>query len=234
MERNNNSWQTSQNPGGTPKTQNSEVIIQEKPIIPNQKQDISPETPTTYPSNIFFNEILPSPEGSDSENEYVEIFNNNEFSVNLLNWTLKDTQGSIKKYIFPNTVVKSKSFLILYRPQTKITLNNATDGLELLNPNNKVVDQITYESAPKAESYNKGEPWKWSNAPTPGKQNTITQENLEIKPNNLGANIVKQPIKKTDSNFTLLFSLALIVCLIFGLIVFLVNKQGKIYDKEDE
>jgi len=78
-------WQTSQNPGGTPKAANSIVILEEvkpKEELPKEslesgiktKDNIQPqildEETKTYPSGIIFNEILPSPKGSDETEEW--------------------------------------------------------------------------------------------------------------------------------------------------------------------
>lgn len=89
MERTNSgNWQTSQEPNGTPRTENSireELPAQSKPelqpelepeSISESKQVIEQELEQqteeiVYPVNIVFSEILPSPEGPDSENEWV-------------------------------------------------------------------------------------------------------------------------------------------------------------------
>jgi len=69
---NSSNWQTSQNPEGTPKAENSEQRTmnneQKKVESPNieEKSEI-----INYPKGIVFNEILPSPEGPDAENEWI-------------------------------------------------------------------------------------------------------------------------------------------------------------------
>ena len=99
MERMGSNWQTSQDPRGTPKTinsvgaveievQNKEIELLEpefKPIIiepskPEQNQEIKLlENEQKDIKGIIFNEILPSPDGPDAENEWVEIYNQNDF-----------------------------------------------------------------------------------------------------------------------------------------------------------
>lgn len=64
-------WQSSQNAGGTPKTKNSiinmiEIGHQSSPTLPQEKLKL-----LDYPFGIVFNEILPSPEGPDSEEEWI-------------------------------------------------------------------------------------------------------------------------------------------------------------------
>ncbi len=141
------------------------------------------------PSNIFLNEIMPSPEGSDSENEWIELYNANNFEADISGWKIRDKIGAVKTYAFPeNTKIEANSFLILKRPQIKISLNNEGDGLELLNPNGKIIDSIDYEKAKQGQSWSKTENdwpaespagnqagWQWTAKPTPGAANVIVK-----------------------------------------------------------
>ena len=64
-------WQLSQNSGGTPKMENSqEEEIKKEPIIEKIKQSESESLKVDYPSDVYINEVLPSPEGFDAENEW--------------------------------------------------------------------------------------------------------------------------------------------------------------------
>ena len=48
------------------------------------------------------------------------------------------------------------------RPETKITLNNTGDGLELLNPAGEIVDFINFGKAPANIAYIKiADAWQW-------------------------------------------------------------------------
>ncbi len=165
-------WQTSQNPGGTPKAKNSSpALIEIEPQSVAQKETKL----IVYPSGIIFNEILPSPEGADTDEEWVEIFNQNNFQVDLSNWQISDTIGSIGTYAFPQeSIIASKEYLVLTRPIIKITLNNSADGLKLIQPDGKIIDTLNYEKAPLGQSFNRTEAgWQWSDALTPGEENII-------------------------------------------------------------
>jgi len=180
------SWRTSKNPLGTPKMINSVFAQQE----PQQEQESTHESKSIqepeqqieeifYPSNVVFSEILPSPEGADKENEWIEIFNKNDFDIDLSNWKIKDSIGTVTTYIFPeNTIIKNRGYLVILRPETKIILNNDIDSLNLIQPNNKIIDIVSYEKAPRRESYNlTNSGWYWSQELTPGKTNLIRQPN---------------------------------------------------------
>ncbi|KPJ71668.1 hypothetical protein AMJ50_00835 [Parcubacteria bacterium DG_74_3] len=166
-------WQTSKNIGGTPGFQN-EILVEKSPESkPTQK----PEQTTklkTYPEGVLFNELLPSPLGSDAEEEWIEIFNQNNFEVNLYSWQIVDVVGRTNTYIFSEeTLIAPQSFLVLSRPTTKITLNNSGDGLRLFNPNKELLDEVNYERAFPEQSYNLIDAeWIWSSVLTPGSANT--------------------------------------------------------------
>lgn len=182
MERMVSAWQTSQNPGGTPKDINSSGA-QASPNntsvptpSPTSTPQTTPEIKTTYSSGVVFNEILPSPEGSDAAEEWIEIYNQNGFEVDLSNWKIEDTIGKTAAYVFPaGTKIPQNGFLALKRPETKIILNNDGDGLNLFSPNGEKKDTVSYEKAPQNQSYNlisKG--WAWSDALTPGSANIVS------------------------------------------------------------
>ncbi len=136
-----------------------------------------------YPGGIIINEILPSPKGKDEEEEWIEIKNQNDFEVDLSSWKISDTTGSVTVYAFPEeTKINPEGFLIIPRPESKITLNNSGDGLELMQPDENVLDSVSYENAPIGNSYNLIDgKWVWSNAPTPALTNILSPSDKEDK-----------------------------------------------------
>lgn len=169
-----NNWRTSQDPGGTPKTKNS-LGLQPAEDGPPRNAEVKPSQ-IHYPVGLVFNELLPSPEGPDAEEEWIEIFNQNNFEVDISGWKIKDSEGRAVTYIFPtDTKISPKSYLVLQRPETKITLNNTNDGLNLIQPNGEITDSLTYEKAPRGQSYNRTESgWFWSSSLTPGTRNIVS------------------------------------------------------------
>lgn len=166
-------WQTSRMVGGTPRGKNG------------KEESLTTKEHFSYPKNIFINELLPSPKGLDSENEWIEIFNKNIFDVDLSNWQLADVLGKTTIFTFPEkTFIEGRGFLVLHRPSTKITLNNGGDGLEISNPEGEVIDVVIYDKAPRNESFNRvASDWKWSTVLTPGKINNIQNVPPEINDN---------------------------------------------------
>ncbi|MBZ9578166.1 lamin tail domain-containing protein [Patescibacteria group bacterium] len=182
MEKTDSGWQTSQNPEGTPKSENSTPPEKLPGVGPPATEEEKTEpaedspplaTPVSYPAGVVFSEILPSPEGPDAENEWIELYNQNDFEVDLSNWTIQDIQGKTKTYTL-NTKIPANGYLVLLRPETKITLNNTGDGLNLFNPNGEIVDSITSGKASLGQSYNRTQSgWAWSTTLTPGAKNIV-------------------------------------------------------------
>jgi len=250
-------WQNSQEPNGTPKAINGKPIeIKPLPaektqvpelIEPEFKQiTIEPEKPIedgplyVYIEGVVFNEILPSPDGPDAENEWIEIYNQNNSEVDLSGCIIQDTAGSTKIYTL-NTKIPAYGYLVFLRPETKITLNNDGDGLTFLSPNREIIDSITFGKASLDQSYNRTESgWTWTTNLTPGEKNIIPQESRsafaktsadEAKKDEDGPriisdfdNIVDINLASQKSNFNI-FLIAFIVAL-FCSIAFLIIKNN--------
>ena len=234
-------WQTSQNPGGTPKKQNSQLAEEAVEVKPKHPQGI-----ITYPGGIVVNEVLPSPEGPDAENEWIEIFNENIFEVDISGWKISDTVGSVKSYTFSKGIkISGKGFLLFNRPETKITLNNSGEGIKIFNPNGEIADEINFGKALLGQSYNKFESqWQWSENLTPGSANIaseikkeisedsapeIIEKNLEENKNPLLlSSLLGSPLSKKNKNplFKLLM-IALSIAVCFGFLILFLKKKLK-------
>lgn len=134
------------------------------------------QTEKNYPGGIVINEILPSPKGSDETDEWIELYNQNNFEVDLSGWKITDTNGTPKTFIISdNTKISDNGFLVFKRPETKIMLNNDADGLNLLTPDNKIIDSVQFVSAQNNQSYNRiNNGWIWSTTLTAENKNIIT------------------------------------------------------------
>lgn len=220
MERNNNSWQTSYLVGGTPGGENSQgssEIISEDII-----QESIPLQTKNYPFGIVFSELMPSPEGPDQEEEYIQLFNENSFKVNLNGWTIEDKEGRVISFSI-NKEIEAKGYLAFLRPETGITLNNSGDGLELKNPNGEVVDSVNYPKASLGEPYiKKGGNWSWGSQENNYEE--TTQEDIV-----LGKEIISQKgkaqigekLKEGKSPFLI----ALVLALIFSSLAIVIKRS---------
>jgi len=189
---------------------------------------------------IVINEFLPSPAGSDATEEWIEIFNPNDFEVNLSGWKIQDTIGKTKIYTFPKeTKISAKGFLVLKRPVSKITLNNEGDGLKLTDSDGKTIDEISYQKAEKGKSYNKtplesskedltgqtDSGWIWSNNLTPGSENIVPvqkEKPLELAEEK-GLAAIGEQIPRETSFSPLLVALG--IAIFSGIIILILKRK---------
>jgi len=140
-------------------------------------QPVAQTTSITYPAGVFINEVLPNPKGADETDEWIELHNSNNFDVDLAGWQLQDKEGTATIYTIPiGTKILANGFLVFKRPETQIMLNNDKDGLNLLAPDGKIIDSMSFATAPLGQSYNKNNSglWQWSATLTPGEKNIIS------------------------------------------------------------
>jgi len=132
---------------------------------------------------IIINEIFPNPEGSDNDNEFIELKNIGSKDVDLKDWKIGD--ASSKRYIvkssdFSDTKIKANGFFVLYRKITGIALNNTgRESVKIFTPNNNLINSIEFIGpAEEDQSYAKNNnEWSWTTTLTSGKENIITQIN---------------------------------------------------------
>lgn len=249
-------WQTSQSPGGTPKAKNpapeqarygagsEQGTINNEQKTENLTENSSLPAPLKtkeYPSGIVINEILPSPEGPDDKEEWVELFNQNSFEVDLSGWKVKDVSGKITTFtLSKETKISSQGFLVIARPATKISLNNDGDGLRLLSPDGKIIDSVNYAKAPRGQSYSRtGSDWLWSVTLTPRAANiTDKTETRPLQDNSASETKEKrelaaigEPIRQAQgkqiSKFLFVLLIALGLSIFSGIIILLLKKKLK-------
>lgn len=109
-------------------------------------------TPTDVPSsaydNIYLSEVFPYP---DSGNEWVELYNSNDFSVRLSNWYIDDSEnaGSTPKIFSLDIGPKSYAVFEL----SSSVFNNDGDSVRLLDFAKTAKDSFEYPAATKEKSF---------------------------------------------------------------------------------
>ena len=94
----------------------------------------TPTIAADYPQNILVSEFMAYPE---DDQEWVEIFNNNDYQVNLVNWQIGDSLDSHKK-IF-SAVINAKSYYVI---QGNIYLNKSSpDAVRLFYPSGEIANE---------------------------------------------------------------------------------------------
>lgn len=133
---------------------------------------------------VFINEWLPNPVGSDAKGEFIELYNNGSFGVEMHGWTI---QTNTKKNIeIPQTYIRPGGYFILRRPAVKFSLKNSGGYLALYNASGKLLDNSSFlGSAQEGKSLSRvnytldtSQHFAWSH-PTPGGANMVNL-NTEI------------------------------------------------------
>lgn len=133
-----------------------------------------------YSNAIIINELMPNPSGDETKNEWIELYNNSDEAIDLNGWHLKDLYGSTHDFAIFNikgTIIGPRQFLLFYRDETNVTLNNDTDSVVLVQPNGKILSQ-TYEFNQSKTDWSWARKtdgsWSWTTTPTAGQSNIIT------------------------------------------------------------
>lgn len=173
--------------GRNPQNREWVVLKTPSPGAGNVVEEIPPPPPTPEPipesvqNLIRLNEILADPAEDDEGNEFIEIFNGAEVPVDLRGWKLDDARADDGAYVFLNTqlnyVLEPGGYLTLFRPETKITLNNDTESVSLFSPEGRVVDFTEFGSLGSGHSWGRDpdhfETWLMVKTPSPGALNVI-------------------------------------------------------------
>ena len=136
----------------------------------------------------LLNEALPAPETDlngdgriDSDDEFVELYNEGDAPVGLDGWRLSDRSGDEttgRQFVFGDgRFVPAHGFLTLWRRETGLSLNDDGDRIRLLTPGGVEVDAVQWERAPgKGRSLARmpdGEAWTDGAQPSPGEYNRM-------------------------------------------------------------
>jgi hypothetical protein len=94
---------------------------------------------------VIISEILPNPAGTDTDNEFIEVYNPTAASVPLQGCSLQTT-GSSKVFNFSDTSLQAGEYRTFYSSETGLTLPNAAGGtVWLLSPSTEL-QAISYEN----------------------------------------------------------------------------------------
>ncbi len=130
-----------------------------------------------YSDQVIVNEFLPNPAGTDTNAEFIELYNQGKAAVNLSGWKIDDEDGGSSPYtISEGTSIAAGGYLVFYNSDTKISINNSGDAVRLISPDEKIADEQRYEgSAKDDQSYARDDlgSFQWTNTLTPGKKNVI-------------------------------------------------------------
>lgn len=156
-------------------------------------------------SSVIINEIMPNPASplSDSTDEWFELKNTTDVETDISGCKVRDMKGTVREYTFsPGTLISAKGFIVFYNRDTKISLNNDEDGLQLVGEG--VVSQTElYKNAPDTKSFSfNGSGWEWTDSITPGFEKTNLPAETIVGPNTCEGLIVSEVMPDPKSPFS--------------------------------
>ena len=147
--------------------------------------------PSAY-EGVFISEFLPNPYGEEKDEEWIELVNSTDQTVQLCGWILDDAEEGSKPYTLDGEHILPGQFLLLPRLQTGIALNNNGDDVRLgvmVSPSNHApfdelrvtsgdvlwVDQVSFQKSIEGESFGLREDgnFVWTPFLTPEKENQL-------------------------------------------------------------
>ena len=127
-----------------------------------------------YPKNIFINEFFPNPVGRDKNKEWIEIANQNNFSIDLSNYQITHRKS---KFIFPTgSLIAPHSYLVI---KPRFSLKNSGGALAFFYPNGSLIQKLTYPrvSTNQSVARDKQGNFQLTKLSTPGLANIIASNN---------------------------------------------------------
>ena len=160
----------------------SVVVSGENASIARKWDDITlwEETPAPTPNNrngladnlaevIFINEICSDNESilTDNDGDYsdwIEIWNHNEYPINLRGFGLTDDLTNLKKWVFPNLKLEANSYQLIWcsdkdslytnnEIHTNFKISSGGEDIAISFLNNQVIDEVNAIYIPEDNSY---------------------------------------------------------------------------------
>ena len=125
---------------------------------------------------IIITEILPNAFGDDTDNEFIEIYNPSDRTVELGLYQIKTGVNSDKTYSFPSgAVIAPGEYRAFTNNTIKFTLLNTSSRVILTAVDGTVrSDTGIYDSPKEGESWAYfTDGWRYTNTPSPGAVNTL-------------------------------------------------------------
>lgn len=145
-------------------------------LLSNAIELVEPPERYDLTTTIRLNEIYPQP-NTTANDEYIELHNFGDKAVDLDGWILDDMRdGGSSQLEIAGRTIPPKSYLTLYKSETKLTLNDTGDSVYLIQPNGFELDRTSYVDAPRGQTWARfDDGWKWTSSPTPNGKNVLAE-----------------------------------------------------------
>lgn len=149
-----------------------------QPEPPSVPEEESQPTPTIELLPLQISELFPNPSAPQTDNadEFVELYNPNEVSVDLNGYVIKTGSNFSYSHLIADKTIPARGFVVFASGETALSLSNTASKARLLSPEGAIVaETVPYEDAPEGQSWILYEgAWSWSTTVTPNEINILT------------------------------------------------------------
>lgn len=146
------------------------------PEMPAEEPDApedptTPETPTVIHPRIT--ELLPNAVGSDTNGEFIELYNPADEPISLTDYALRVGATLEKRYVFPSmATLPPYHYLSFSNTEMHFTLSNSSSSLQLEYRGELVGERVSYASPKEGYAWALlGAIWQYVRQPSPGYEN---------------------------------------------------------------
>ncbi len=149
-------------------------------VVPNMNTDINT-------GKLIINEVMLVNNSTikdkyDNFSDYIELYNGNDYDVNLYGYFLTDSMKDTRKWTFPDVTIKANDYLIVFASgkneiidgevHTNFKLDSKGETVALSNSSSKVISKVYVKETYKDTSYGyNGDRYVYYYNGTPGTEN---------------------------------------------------------------
>lgn len=148
-------------------------------VVPNMNTDINTGELIINEVMLINNNTIMDKYGKYSD--YIELYNGNDYDVNLYGYYLTDSMKETRKWTFPDVTIKAHDYMIIYASgkdntedelHTNFKLDSKGETIALSNSSAKVISKVYVKETLKDTSYGyNGKKYVYYYNGTPGKEN---------------------------------------------------------------
>lgn len=148
-------------------------------IVPNMNTDINTGKLIINEIMLVNNNTIMDKYGKYSD--YIELYNGNDYDVNLYGYFLTDSMKETRKWTFPDVTIKAHDYMVIFASgkntydselHTNFKLDSKGETVALSNSSAKVISKVYVKETLKDTSYGyNGKEYVYYYNGTPGKEN---------------------------------------------------------------
>ena len=166
--------------------------------------------------SLIINEIVSNNKNSlidkdGNSYDYIEIYNGYDYDINLSDYYLSDDSLNLRKWQFPNVVIKANDYYLVYASgldkyeedivHTNFKLSKTGEVITLSNYNANYISRVYYEETMEDTSYGyNGSEYVYFYNPTPNSVNDLLYSDKPIKDNEISNIDLRINEYMTDNN----------------------------------